>query len=137
MADLDHLKRINDTHGHPIGDEAIRHVAEAFKRGRRETDLAARLGGEEFALLLPGTDLGGAIAAAERIRQELAGSALPAVGAVTVSLGVASCPGDGVKEDDLIRAADERLYAAKAAGRNQVCAAAPQEAPPPKPVAGN
>jgi len=125
MADLDHLKRINDTHGHPAGDDAIRHVADAFKRGRRETDLAARLGGEEFALLLPGTDLTGAIAAAERIRQELAGSALPAVGTVTISLGVATCPVDGAREDDLIRTADERLYAAKSGGRNQVCAAGP------------
>jgi diguanylate cyclase (GGDEF)-like protein len=125
MADLDHLKRINDTHGHPAGDAAIRHVADAFKRGRRETDLAARLGGEEFALLLPATDLTGAIAAAERIRQELAGSALPAVGTVTVSLGVATCPIDGVREDDLIRTADDRLYAAKSGGRNQVCAVGP------------
>jgi len=138
MADLDHLKRINDTHGHPVGDEAIRHVADAFKRGRRETDLAARLGGEEFALLLPGTDLAGAVAAAERIRQELAGSALPAVGAVTVSLGVANCPGDGGNEEELIRAADERLYAAKAAGRNQVCAESSREvrSKPEAPLAG-
>jgi diguanylate cyclase (GGDEF)-like protein len=139
MADLDHLKRINDTFGHPAGDDAIRHVAEAFKRGRRETDLAARLGGEEFALLLPGTDLAGAIAAAERIRQELAGSALPAVGTVTVSLGVATCPNDGVREEDLIRMADDRLYAAKSAGRNQVCADGPAAARRinDAPVAGN
>jgi diguanylate cyclase (GGDEF)-like protein len=121
MADLDHLKKINDSHGHPAGDEAIKHVAEAFKRGRRETDLAARLGGEEFALLLPGSDLTGAVAAAERIRQDLVDSPLPSVGTVTVSLGVATCPADGAREDDLIRIADERLYAAKAGGRNRVC----------------
>jgi diguanylate cyclase (GGDEF)-like protein len=122
LGDLDQLKRINDTHGHPAGDAAIRHAAEAFRRGRRETDLAARLGGEEFVLLLPSADVAGAVSAAERIRQDLASSTVPGIGTVTVSLGVATFPEDGSCEEDLIRAADERLYAAKAGGRNQVCA---------------
>jgi diguanylate cyclase (GGDEF)-like protein len=120
LGDLDHLKRINDTHGHPAGDAAIRHAADAFRRGRRETDLAARLGGEEFALLLPSTDRAGAARAAERIRADLAGSLVPGIGTVTVSLGVATLPDDAGSEEELVRVADERLYAAKAAGRNCV-----------------
>jgi diguanylate cyclase (GGDEF)-like protein len=120
LADIDHLKQVNDTHGHPAGDAAIRHVAEALQRGRRETDLAARLGGEEFALLLPGTDRNGALRAAERIRQELSGAPVPVVGRVTVSLGAAIFPDDGENERELIARADERLYAAKSAGRNRV-----------------
>jgi diguanylate cyclase (GGDEF)-like protein len=120
LADIDHLKQINDTHGHPAGDAAIRHVADALQRGRRETDLAARLGGEEFALLLPQTDRNGAVRAAERIRGELAGTTVPVVGRVTVSLGVALFPEDGGDERELIARADERLYAAKSAGRNRV-----------------
>lgn len=119
LADIDHLKLINDTHGHPAGDAAIRHVADALQRGRRETDLAARLGGEEFALLLPGTDRPGAIRAAERIRGELAASPLAQVGTVTVSLGAAIFPEDGTSERELMATADERLYAAKSAGRNR------------------
>jgi diguanylate cyclase (GGDEF)-like protein len=121
MADIDHLKRVNDTYGHPGGDAAIRHVADTLRHGRRETDLAARLGGEEFALLMPGTDLVGAIKAAERVRAALEGSTVPMVGQVTASIGVACCPEDGQTEEDLIRVADERLYAAKSGGRNRVC----------------
>jgi diguanylate cyclase (GGDEF)-like protein len=124
LADIDHLKQVNDAHGHPAGDAAIRHVAEALQRGRRDTDLAARLGGEEFAVLLPATDRTGAVRAAERIRAELAGSPVPVVGRVTVSLGVAVLPEDGNDERELIAKADERLYAAKAAGRNRVVASA-------------
>jgi diguanylate cyclase len=128
MADADNLKAINDAHGHPAGDAAIRHVAEAIRRGGRETDMAARLGGEEFALLLPGTDAVGAVKAAERIRKALASSTIPTVGTVTVSMGVATAPEDAAAEEELVRVADARLYAAKARGRNQVCAMVPGEA---------
>jgi diguanylate cyclase len=83
--------------------------------------MAARLGGEEFALLLPGTDALGAAKAAERIRKALASSAIPTVGTVTVSMGVATAPEDAAAEEELVRVADARLYAAKARGRNQVC----------------
>lgn len=121
LADIDHLKWINDGYGHLAGDAAIRHVADAMKRGRRETDVAARLGGEEFAVLLPGTDRVGAVKAAERIRRELAGTTIPTVGTVTVSVGVATFPEDGSLEEELYQTADERLYAAKTSGRNQVC----------------
>ncbi len=129
MADADHLKAINDAHGHPAGDAAIRHVADAIRKGGRETDMAARLGGEEFALLLPGTDAVGAVKAAERIRKALASSAIPTVGTVTVSMGVATAPEDAAAEEELVRVADARLYAAKARGRNQVCAMVPVETP--------
>jgi diguanylate cyclase (GGDEF)-like protein len=131
MADADHLKAINDAHGHPAGDAAIRHVAEAIRRGGRETDMAARLGGEEFALLLPGTDAVGAVKAAERIRKALASTSIPTVGTVTVSMGVATAPEDAAAEEELVRVADARLYAAKARGRNQVCSMVPSESPRP------
>jgi diguanylate cyclase (GGDEF)-like protein len=121
MFDVDHLKRINDGHGHPAGDAAIRHVAEALRRGRRETDVTARLGGEEFAILMPGTERMGAVKAAERIRRDLAESSIPLVGTVTVSIGVATAPEEAGDEKSLLQIADERLYAAKASGRNQVC----------------
>jgi diguanylate cyclase (GGDEF)-like protein len=129
MADADHLKAINDAHGHPAGDAAIRHVADAIRKGGRETDMAARLGGEEFALLLPGTDALGAVKAAERIRKALASSTIPTVGTVTVSMGVATAPEDAAAEEELVRVADARLYAAKARGRNQVCAMVSVETP--------
>jgi diguanylate cyclase (GGDEF)-like protein len=128
LADIDHLKRINDSHGHPAGDAAIRHVAVAIRSERRETDVAARLGGEEFALLLPGTPLAGAVRTAERIRGWLGVNDIPGLGTVTVSAGVASFPDDAEDEEALVRIADERLYAAKAGGRNRVCADVPRTA---------
>lgn len=128
MIDIDHLKRINDKHGHPAGDAAIRHVASMLKRARRETDLAARLGGEEFALLLPATDVSGAVTVAESIRTRLAATQGVNAFTLTVSIGVATSPEDGLEEDDLIRAADRRLYAAKTAGRNKVFSARDQAA---------
>ena len=121
LVDIDHLKRINDTHGHPAGDAAIRHVAAMLKKARRETDLAARLGGEEFAILLPATDVAGAITVAESIRSRLAASqGASSSFSLTVSIGVASSPEDGLEEEELVRMADRRLYAAKASGRNKV-----------------
>jgi len=136
MADADHLKMINDAHGHPAGDAAIRHVADAIRKGGRETDMAARLGGEEFALLLPGTDAVGAVKAAERIRKALASSTTHPFGTVTVSMGVATAPEDAAFEEELVRVADARLYAAKARGRNQVCSMAPGDTPATGPGPG-
>jgi len=120
LVDLDHLKKINDTHGHQTGDTAIRHVADILTRRRRATDLPGRLGGEEFALLMPATAKDGAVLTAERIVREVSGYPVPKVGTVTVSIGVATMPEDAREEEPLIRIADHRLYAAKAAGRNQV-----------------
>jgi diguanylate cyclase (GGDEF)-like protein len=120
LVDLDHLKKINDTHGHQAGDAAIRHVADILTRRRRATDLPGRLGGEEFALLMPATAKEGAVLTAERIVREVSGPSVPKAGTVTVSIGVATMPEDAREEEPLIRVADHRLYAAKAAGRNQV-----------------
>jgi diguanylate cyclase (GGDEF)-like protein len=130
LVDVDHLKKVNDTFGHPSGDAAIRHVAGALKEGRRDTDVVARFGGEEFALLLPGTDHLGATKAAERVRVRLSTTLLDAVGQVTASMGVATWPQDGATEERLVWVADQRLYAAKEGGRNRVCAA-PLEPDPP------
>ncbi|MGD9571193.1 MAG: diguanylate cyclase [Thermoleophilia bacterium] len=118
MIDVDHFKRFNDLHGHQAGDEALIAVAHAMSTAARAGDRACRIGGEEFALLLPGADEEPAIAVAERIRAVLADAGTPS-GPVTVSLGVASA-GRGTRAEDLVRTADRRLYAAKEAGRDRV-----------------
>ncbi len=91
--DLDHFKAINDTHGHAVGDEALRHATEQFKYAIRRRDLLARIGGEEFAVLLPNTDEWGAIMIAERVRALIAASAMNATSGtinLTASIGVTS-----------------------------------------------
>jgi diguanylate cyclase (GGDEF)-like protein len=130
MADLDHFKRVNDTCGHQQGDVVLKAVAEAIVDELREYDLAARFGGEEFALLLPGTDLPQATFAAERIRKRVA--ALKFEGClknltITISLGVATGPRKDIQgTDDLVRLSDDALYAAKREGRNRVVIADPE-----------
>jgi two-component system cell cycle response regulator len=120
IVDVDHLKRINDTHGHSAGDVVIRHVASALQQMSRDNDTAARLGGEEFALLLAGADTERALAAAERLRQTVAAEALEGIGRVTISLGVASCPAHAHTERELYAASDAALYTAKREGRDRV-----------------
>ncbi len=119
LLDIDHMKRVNDTHGHPAGDRVIRAVADVLVELSRDNDTAARLGGEEFALLLAGTGSEKAVAAAERVRAALAERPLPEVGCVTVSLGVASCPSNALTERELFTASDSALYCAKRGGRNR------------------
>ncbi len=119
LADIDHLKIINDTFGHTAGDIAIRHVASALTISLRDNDTAARLGGEEFALLLAGADSEKALAAAERLRHAVADMPVPNIGTVTISIGVSSCPAHAQSERELYAASDAALYRAKREGRDR------------------
>lgn len=120
LLDIDHMKRINDTYGHPAGDRVIRAVAEVLAELSRDNDTAARLGGEEFALLLAGVGSDKALAAAERVRVAVAERPQEEVGGgVTVSIGVASCPGNARTERELFGTSDAALYRAKQEGRNR------------------
>lgn len=125
MLDIDHLKRINDQFGHPAGDAVIRQIAQTLKEVSRDNDTAARLGGEEFALLLAGVDLQKAAAAAERLRTVLSARRVDGVGTVTVSVGVASCPESATSERTLYSASDRALYVSKNSGRDRVSVAPP------------
>lgn len=124
LLDVDHFKKVNDVHGHPAGDAVLRGVAAVVAAQARDTDRAARYGGEEMALLLPETDPKGARAIAERLRAAIASSAHETErGAlqVTVSLGVSSIPSAGIDTpEQLLEAADKALYRAKQGGRNRV-----------------
>jgi diguanylate cyclase (GGDEF)-like protein len=122
LLDIDHFKAINDTHGHAAGDAVLRHLPDVAAAGLRGFDVFGRLGGEEFLIVLPGTDLAGALVVAERVRAavETAGfPGLPAGGRVSVTLGVAQ-RGRGEEISALLDRADRALYAGKAAGRNRV-----------------
>jgi diguanylate cyclase (GGDEF)-like protein/PAS domain S-box-containing protein len=126
LFDLDHFKRVNDTHGHPGGDVVLRAFAQALRTTFRAVDVVARLGGEEFAVLLPSTDMAQACAVARRLLATVAGLTVQVEGAAvtfTVSAGVALWmpqePQAG-SIDDLLKRGDRALYAAKAAGRNRV-----------------
>lgn len=124
MVDVDHFKSVNDTYGHQLGDEVLISVASHLEECMRVYDLAARFGGEEFALLMPGTDSTQATAIAERIRtvvEEMTFTEQLKPLHLTISAGVATYPGpDIATADDLIRVADHALYRAKDAGRNRV-----------------
>jgi diguanylate cyclase (GGDEF)-like protein len=127
MIDVDYFKSYNDLYGHPAGDECLRQIAATVKSARgRASDVAARYGGEEIAVLLPQTDAAGAVAAAERFRQAVEALAVVHAGSpaghVTVSIGAAEFKPSGDPDGParLLRSADRALYAAKAGGRNQV-----------------
>jgi two-component system cell cycle response regulator len=126
MFDIDHFKRINDTHGHLAGDYALATLARVVSETIRQEDVFARYGGEEFAVICRGIDLAGAVAFGERIRksvdaQEFVYNGVPL--RVTVSVGVATLPELGMKEAaELVGAADDALYEAKRQGRNRVIA---------------
>jgi diguanylate cyclase (GGDEF)-like protein len=123
MLDVDFMKRINDAHGHPAGDRVIRLVASALTELSRDNDTAARLGGEEFALLLAGVSGEAAFAAAERLRLAVLTQPLEEVGTVTISVGVASCPDNARSERELFGTSDAALYRAKQEGRNMTVVA--------------
>lgn len=123
LLDLDHFKHINDTHGHQVGDEALRKVAEHLRNTLRRGDIAARVGGEEVAILLPGTDEWGAVIAAERLRKGLAGIKVKAGSGslgVTASFGISAVYPEDKGLDDAMARADRALYLAKQEGRNCV-----------------
>ena len=120
LLDVDHLKAINDKFGHPAGDMVIRQIARTLAEVSRNNDTAARLGGEEFALLLAGITSEKATVAAERLREALKRQQLAEIGSVTVSIGVAACPASANSERSLYAASDKALYVAKNAGRDQV-----------------
>jgi len=117
--DIDHFKAINDTHGHPVGDRVLESIADRLRRLARGEELMARIGGEEFAWILPETDARGAHAAATRAVGRVRRRAFAEAGRVTVSAGV--CEMDGrTSTAELVEAADRALYAAKAGGRDRV-----------------
>lgn len=132
MLDLDHFKAVNDTHGHEAGNLVLKQTAEQVQRHLRKLDLGCRYGGEEFAIILPNTRLPEAIEAAERLRQlRESEPALLADGSsikITASFGIALFRGlEQLGREAFVELADRQLYAAKAAGRNRVCAQKPED----------
>ncbi len=127
LCDIDHFKSVNDTYGHPVGDQVLRGVARILAAQARVTDLAARYGGEEFAVVMPETDTTGAMVIAERIRERVA-ALVTETGQgplqVTLSLGVATFPADAARKPELVERADACLYHAKRGGRNRAVSAA-------------
>lgn len=125
MVDIDHFKKVNDTYGHEIGNQALIHVARLISRQVRKLDIVCRYGGEEFAVILPETDLHTGTPVAERIRQSLVDTPLilaEATLSMTVSLGLATYQAQTLSSiEELIKQADHYLYEAKQKGRNQLC----------------
>ena len=123
ILDIDHFKNINDSYGHPAGDEVLRALAARLREQSRPVDQVARYGGEEFVVILTETAGEGALAVAERLRAAVADSAVAVTGGrtitVTISIGVATFPADAGSGTELIAAADAALYAAKQGGRNR------------------
>jgi diguanylate cyclase len=122
IMDIDHFKQVNDTYGHQAGDVVLREMADNISRSLRNIDCFGRYGGEEFLIVLPQTSLEGALIKAERVRQQVEALDFPKVAEnfyITVSIGVAEHK-EGESVDDTLARADQCLYAAKAAGRNQV-----------------
>ncbi len=123
LTDIDHFKSVNDTYGHPIGDQVLKRVAAVFAGGARKVDIVARYGGEEFVLVLPDTDGAGAEQFANRLREEIAAIAMTSEHGsfkVTVSMGIAEYPKDGRGRRELVERADQALYWCKEHGRNRV-----------------
>ena len=122
MVDADHFKTINDTYGHQVGDRALQHMSDLISQQCRRTDVVARLGGEEFGIYMPHTDISTGQLVAERIRIEIFSSPLLVDGveiAISTSIGIAlRAPGEAI--EDVLKRADDALYRAKAEGRNKV-----------------
>jgi diguanylate cyclase (GGDEF)-like protein len=125
LIDIDDFKLVNDLHGHPVGDEALREVAQTLQRCVRDQDAIFRIGGEEFAVLLPGLAAQDAVPFAERLRASVARAAF--VLPLRVSIGLASWPEDATDRDGLLERADAALYAAKGAGKDCTSLATPEQ----------
>jgi diguanylate cyclase (GGDEF)-like protein len=124
MTDIDKFKSVNDTYGHDVGDEVIKAVAGVLQSAKRTTDIVGRLGGEEFAMVLPEATLDNAVLAAERFRQLVANRVISAGDQrvpVTISLGVASADEQTSGIEEMLKQSDLALYEAKHTGRNRVC----------------
>jgi diguanylate cyclase (GGDEF)-like protein len=120
MMDIDNFKHLNDSFGHDAGDDAIRRISKVLREGTRGIDLAARIGGEEFAVLLVETTRQAGIEVAERLRLSISALEIPSGGRVTGSFGVAECPTDAHTAVGILKAADVALYEAKREGRDRV-----------------
>jgi len=123
IADIDHFKRVNDTHGHPTGDKVLIQVASTLQHHIRSSDMVARFGGEEFAILLLNADKAFAVSIAEQLRKELSDTPIAAINneRMTASFGVATFGKDSISFEGLVAKADQALYLAKTNGRNRVC----------------
>lgn len=124
ILDIDFFKKINDSHGHAVGDEVLKTISKLFRDSARSTDLVARYGGEEFAVMMPETDLDDAMTFAEKIRSIIESTSISTQAGelkATISIGVSSVPRSKIRAaKEMIVAADKALYRAKRAGRNQV-----------------
>jgi diguanylate cyclase (GGDEF)-like protein len=120
--DIDNFKRINDSYGHGLGDRILADLGKLLHRWARSTDLLARYGGEEFVVLLPVTETGQALVAADRLRRTVEEHSFPRRKRLTVSIGVATYGEDGTSEEELLKVADQALYQAKRMGKNRTMA---------------
>lgn len=123
--DIDYFKRVNDNHGHSVGDEVLKHLTQLMNSFCREGDMVARTGGEEFVLLLKETNLNEAFLVAERLRIATAEEIFETIGHISISIGIASWSDDSVSIDKLLSSADKALYKAKGQGRNRSVVATP------------
>lgn len=120
MLDIDFFKRVNDTHGHAVGDQVLKRVAQTLQSTLRESDFCARFGGEEFLVLLPATEAPGAYFVAENLRRAIESAHDTIAGPITVSIGWAVATPEQADEEVAVREADDNLYKAKETGRNKV-----------------
>ena len=124
MVDIDHFKQLNDEFGHLLGDEVLRQVSAILSQQLRKSDVLSRYGGEEFAIITPETGLESALVVSDKLRRVVESWHFPGVARpVTISAGIAEFPAQGGTRDQLVKSADEALYAAKQSGRNRVVAA--------------